>query len=74
MLFISTRCAFLGHTSLKNFIGSVIFIEYVGGGWIYYTDCNKDGNGRYDAGQDAIVKREPVNGNFIKEYTCFIHP
>lgn len=54
--------------------GHVIFIEYVGGGWIYYTDCNKDGNGRYDAGQDAIVKREPVNGNFIKEYTCFIHP
>lgn len=54
--------------------GHVIFIEYVGGGWIYYTDCNTDGNGRYDAGRDAIVKRKSVNGSFIKEYTCFIHP
>ena len=54
--------------------GHVIFIEYVGGGWIYYTDCNTDDNGRYDAGRDAIVKRESVNGSFIKEYTCFIHP
>lgn len=54
--------------------GHVIFIEYVGGGWIYYTDCNTDGNGRYDAGRDAIVKRESVNGSFIREYSYFIHP
>ena len=53
--------------------GHVIFIEYVDNNNIYYTDCNTDGNGVYNPGKDAIVKKITKNSSFIREYTAFIH-
>lgn len=53
--------------------GHVIFIEYVDSNYLYYTDCNSDGNRVYNPGKDAVVKRQPRNSGFIKEYTQFIH-
>ena len=41
--------------------GHVMFVEDVayenGIQYVYYTECNADGNGRYDAGRDCIVKK-----------------
>ena len=42
--------------------GHVMFIEHVvysGGApqYVYFTECNTDGNGRYDTGKDCILKK-----------------
>lgn len=43
--------------------GHVMFIEYVSYDsngnpqYVYFTECNNDGNGTYDAGTDCILKR-----------------
>ncbi len=42
--------------------GHVMFIEHVTyqngrPAYVYFTECNSDGNGRYDAGKDCILQR-----------------
>jgi len=42
--------------------GHVIFIEHVtfkngAPAYVYFTECNSDGNGKYNAGSDCVVKR-----------------
>ena len=69
---ISSRCVGVRPTRGKGH-GHVIFIEYVDSDYVYYTDCNSDGNDVYNPGKDAVVKRQPRNSEFIKEYTQFIH-
>ncbi|MBR3929276.1 MAG: CHAP domain-containing protein [Clostridia bacterium] len=46
--------------------GHVMFIEYVSmkdgqPDTVYFTECNWDGNGRYDEGEDAVVLRLPFD-------------
>lgn len=69
---ISSKCVAVRHTR-GNGHGHVIFIEYVDSNYLYYTDCNYDGNDVYNPGKDAVVKRQPRDSAFIKEYTQFIH-
>lgn len=43
--------------------GHVMYIEYVSyrsgnPEYVYYTECNKDANGKYDAGVDCILKKK----------------
>lgn len=43
--------------------GHVMYIEHVSyragsPEYVYYTECNKDANGRYDAGVDCILKKK----------------
>ncbi len=49
--------------------GHVMYIEDVktinGVKYIYFSECNTDGNGRYDAGKDCIVQKMTYS-NFIK--------
>ncbi len=50
--------------------GHTMYIEYVSyksgnPEYVYYTECNKDGNGRFDPGVDCILKK--------KTYTDFVN-
>lgn len=49
--------------------GHVMYIEDVktidGVKYVYFTECNADGNGRYDAGRDCIVQKMTYS-NFVK--------
>lgn len=69
---ISSKCVAVRPTRGGGY-GHVIFIEYIDNNNIYYTDCNTDGNGIYNSGKDAIVKKVARNSSFIREYTAFIH-
>ena len=34
--------------------------------YVYFTECNTDGNGRYDPGKDCIVKKLSYS-NFVSQ-------
>lgn len=51
--------------------GHVMYVEYVSYNsgnpeYVYYTECNKDGNGRYDAGVDCVLKKKTYR-NFVNQ-------
>ena len=50
--------------------GHVMFVEDVvyenGLRYVYFTECNTDGNGRYDPGKDCIVKKLSYS-NFVSQ-------
>ena len=54
--------------------GHVMFIEHVtydangNPKYVYFTECNYDGNGKYDAGKDCILKKMTYK-KFINERT-----
>ena len=54
--------------------GHVIFVEYVqrdGNGnptTVYFTECNTDNNGNYDAGVDCILKKLSFNDFISQKY------
>lgn len=59
--------------STSGSYGHVMFIEYVSmkngqPDMVYFTQCNRDNNGRYDEGKDAILQRLPFD-LFIKYQT-----
>ncbi len=59
--------------SVSGAYGHVMFVEYVSMkdgdiDMVYFTECNADGNGRYDAGKDAVVLRLPYD-LFVKYRT-----
>lgn len=56
--------------SVEGAYGHVMFVEYVSmkdgaPDMVYFTECNADGNGRYDEGKDAVLYRLPYD-LFIK--------
>lgn len=59
--------------SVSGAYGHVMFVEYVSMkdgdiDMVYFTECNADGNGRYDAGKDAVLLRLPYD-LFVKYRT-----
>lgn len=51
--------------------GHVMYIEHVSyrsgnPEYVYYTECNVDGNGRFDAGVDCILKKKTYT-NFVNQ-------
>lgn len=52
--------------SVSGAYGHVMFVEYVSmkdgkPDMVYFTECNADGNGRYDFGKDAVLLRLPYD-------------
>lgn len=41
--------------------GHVIFVEYIEGSTVYYTEANADDNDVYNAGVDGILKSAPIS-------------
>lgn len=58
--------------STQGPLGHLIFIEYIHGNTVYYTDANGDGNNHYDRGEDCKLKKTTLDSEFMKGFTKFM--